>query len=59
MPIRMGTELPSFEGATEWINGSADSVNNLKGQPTLVHFWSVSCGICKENMPRIAEWRDK
>jgi thiol-disulfide isomerase/thioredoxin len=28
------------------------------GHPTLVHFWSVSCSICKENLPRIAEWRD-
>jgi thiol-disulfide isomerase/thioredoxin len=24
----------------------------------LVHFWAVSCGICKDNMPRIAEWRE-
>ena len=52
--------MPSFEGATEWINGNeADAVAQLKGQPTLVHFWSVSCGICKENMPRVTEWRDK
>ncbi|HKP72551.1 MAG TPA: TlpA disulfide reductase family protein, partial [Pyrinomonadaceae bacterium] len=30
-----------------------------KGHPTLVHFWSVSCGICKDNMPRVAAWRDE
>lgn len=55
----MGTERPDFGGATEWINGGAESIENLaNGKPTLVHFWSVSCGICKENMPRIAEWRD-
>jgi hypothetical protein len=23
-----------------------------------VHFWSLSCGTCKENLPRVAEWRD-
>src|SRR5215467_4905172 len=59
MAMRIGTEMPSFEGATEWINGSAEEASMLvKGQPTLVHFWSISCGICKENMPRVSEWRE-
>jgi len=57
--MRIGTEMPSFEGATEWINGSVEEATQLvKGQPTLIHFWSVSCGICKENMPRVNEWRE-
>jgi thiol-disulfide isomerase/thioredoxin len=57
---RIGTEMPSLEGATEWISGSADDASSsVKGQPTLIHFWSISCGICKENMPRVSEWRDK
>ncbi|HEX5732463.1 MAG TPA: redoxin domain-containing protein [Blastocatellia bacterium] len=57
---RIGTEMPSLEGATEWINGTAEEATaSIKGQPTLIHFWSVSCGICKENMPRVSEWRDK
>jgi thiol-disulfide isomerase/thioredoxin len=57
---RIGTEMPSLGGATEWINGSeAEAASEAKQQPTLVHFWSVSCGICKENMPRVSEWRDK
>lgn len=60
MPMRIGTELPQFEGATEWINGNEqDAVAQAKGQTTLVHFWSVSCGICKDNMPRVNEWREK
>ena len=58
MAIRIGTEIPSFEGATEWLNGSAaEALAEAKGHPTLVHFWSLSCGICKENLPRIVEWR--
>jgi hypothetical protein len=57
--MRIGTPLPSFEGATEWISGSAaEATEATKGQPTLVHFWSVSCGMCKENLPRVAEWRE-
>jgi thiol-disulfide isomerase/thioredoxin len=59
MGMRIGTELPALAGATEWIGGTQASAEaEAKGQPTLVHFWSMSCGICKENMPRIAEWRD-
>lgn len=57
---RIGTEMPSLEGATEWINGTAEEAGGeVAGQTTLIHFWSVSCGICKENMPRVSEWRDK
>jgi thiol-disulfide isomerase/thioredoxin len=57
--MRIGTELPLFEGATEWFNATgAHAAAEAKGHPTLVHFWSMSCGLCKENLPRVAEWRD-
>lgn len=60
MPMRIGTPRPSFEGASEWLHGSAAEAESIvEGKPTLIHFWSVSCHICKENMPRVAEWRDK
>jgi len=52
--------MPSLDGATEWFGGTQAHVESVvKGHPTLVHFWSVSCGICKDNMPRIGEWRDQ
>lgn len=60
MPMRIGTELPSLDGATEWFNATqAHAEAESEHRPTLVHFWSVSCGICKENMPRVSEWRDE
>jgi thiol-disulfide isomerase/thioredoxin len=60
MPMRIGTEIPSFEGATEWFNSTAEHAEvETKGRPTLVHFWSISCGVCKENLPRITSWREK
>jgi len=60
MGMRIGTEMPRLDGATEWFNATQEHAENeSKGRPTLVHFWSMSCGICKDNMPRIAEWRDQ
>jgi thiol-disulfide isomerase/thioredoxin len=57
--MRIGTEMPSLDGATEWFGGTqAHAEAESKQRPTLVHFWSVSCGICKQNMPRVGEWRD-
>jgi thiol-disulfide isomerase/thioredoxin len=51
--------MPRLEGATEWFAGTrAHAEAEASGRPTLVHFWSLSCGICKDNMARIAEWRD-
>jgi thiol-disulfide isomerase/thioredoxin len=59
MGMKLGTEMPSLEGATEWFGGTqAHAEAEAKGRPTLIHFWSMSCGVCKDNMPRIAQWRD-
>jgi thiol-disulfide isomerase/thioredoxin len=56
----MGSEMPPLEGATEWFNATgARAAAEAKGSPTLVHFWSVSCDICKDNLPRVADWRDR
>jgi len=52
--------MPSLEGATEWLSSSADeALKDAEGRPLLIHFWSVSCGMCKDNLPRVAEWREK
>jgi thiol-disulfide isomerase/thioredoxin len=60
MPMRIGTPLPSLEGATEWLSGSADeALSDAEGRPLLIHFWSLSCGMCKDNLPRVAEWREQ
>ncbi|MDT7688651.1 MAG: hypothetical protein QOE46_1410 [Acidobacteriota bacterium] len=58
--MRIGTQMPSLEGATEWFNATGAAAEAAaEGHPVLVHFWSVSCGMCKENLPRVSEWRDR
>ncbi len=60
MAMKIGTQLPSLAGATEWFGGTqAHAEAETAGRPTLVHFWSASCGICKDNLPRVGQWRDE
>ena len=60
MPMRIGDMIPTFEGATEWLNKLQETADDyVKGQPTLVYFWATSCGICKENMPKLQELKAK
>lgn len=59
MPLRMDTPLPSLEGGTDWFNSEPITLDQLKGKTVLVHFWSISCGICKESLPDITRWIDE
>lgn len=54
MPLRLNSPLPSLSGAVEWQNGQTGL---LVGVPVLVYFWSVSCRVCRDNMPRLQMWR--
>lgn len=56
MPLRMDTPLPTLEGGTDWFNSEPITLDQLKGHTVLVHFWSISCGICKESLPDITRW---
>jgi hypothetical protein len=53
-----GAPLPSFEGATAWLN-AAPAPEDLRGRPVLVQIWAVSCYLCKENMPVLRAWKDR
>lgn len=58
--MRIGDAMPSFEGATAWLNEVPQTADeHISGHPTLVYFWAVSCGICKENMPKLNELKAK
>lgn len=48
--------MPSLSGATEWIAGEPQTREALIGSPVFIHFWSVSCYICKGNLDRLKGW---
>lgn len=56
MPPRMDSDMPSLEGGTDWFNSEPVTRESLIGSPVLIHFWSISCGTCKESLPDIANW---
>ncbi|MGM0838875.1 MAG: redoxin domain-containing protein [Bacillota bacterium] len=56
--MKLREQMPELTGATEWINEEMTK-EDLIGKPTLIHFWSVSCYLCKEAMPEINDLRDE
>ncbi len=56
--MKLEQQLPSFERATEWLNGRV-TARQTKGHPTLVHFWSISSEAAKNNLAQVAEIRDQ
>lgn len=59
MPLKMDSPMPSLEGGTDWFNSAPIRTEDLKGFVVLVHFWAVSCVICKEALPQIYSWIDR
>src|ERR1043166_9251822 len=50
--------LPSLAQATEWLNAKSGP-QQVKGHPTLVHFWSISSETAKTNLAQVVELRDQ
>ncbi|MGR3763683.1 TlpA family protein disulfide reductase [Rossellomorea sp. NS-SX7] len=57
--MKLREPMPELNGATEWLNGEVTKQDLIGDKPTLIHFWSVSCHLCKEAMPQVNEFRDK
>ncbi|MBM7097157.1 MULTISPECIES: redoxin domain-containing protein [Alteribacter] len=57
--MKLRSEMPELTGATEWLNDELTKEDLVGDKPTLFHFWSVSCGLCKEAMPDVNEFRDE
>lgn len=58
MALRMRSPLPPLEGVAAWINGEP-TLDELRGLPVVVSFWSKSCYICHESARQFNAWRDR
>ncbi|MDQ0162192.1 TlpA family protein disulfide reductase [Aeribacillus alveayuensis] len=57
--MKLREPMPELTGATAWINGEVTKEELVGEKPTLIHFWSISCHLCKEAMPKVNEFRDQ
>ncbi|MGG3914494.1 TlpA family protein disulfide reductase [Rossellomorea vietnamensis] len=57
--MKLREPMPELSGATEWLNGEVTKNDLIGDKPTLIHFWSISCHLCKEAMPQVNEFRDR
>jgi cytochrome c biogenesis protein CcdA/thiol-disulfide isomerase/thioredoxin len=52
-------QLPSLDGATEWLNTKPLTADDLKGKVVLIDFWTYSCINCLRAIPHVRAWADK
>jgi cytochrome c biogenesis protein CcdA/thiol-disulfide isomerase/thioredoxin len=52
-------EIPSFSGATAWLNSPALTPEALRGKVVLVDFWTYSCINCLRALPYVKGWSEK
>jgi len=57
--MRLGNNMPNLDGGTNWLNSGIVETEDLIGKPTLFHFWSVSCDMCKIALPHINQLSDR
>ncbi len=60
-PIRLPVEgeLPSFAGATEWLNSPPLTAAGLHGRVVLVEFWTYTCINWLRTLPYVGAWAAK
>lgn len=52
-------EVPSLDGAVQWLNSPALTTAGLRGKVVLVDFWTYSCINCLRAMPYVKAWAEK
>ena len=52
-------ELPSFDGATGWLNSPPLTAAGLRGKVVLVDFWTYTCINWLRQLPYVRAWAEK
>jgi thiol-disulfide isomerase/thioredoxin len=47
---------PALAGATQWLNGPALDMSDLRGKVVLVDFWTYDCINCRNSLPYVNQW---
>lgn len=60
-PARLPVEarLPSFDGATGWLNSPPLTTADLQAKVTLVNFWTYTCINWLRQLPYLRAWAGK
>ncbi|GLQ46065.1 cytochrome C biogenesis protein DipZ [Dyella lipolytica] len=58
-PLSVEGEIPSLDGATQWLNSPPLTTRSLRGKVVLVDFWTYSCINCIRALPYVRGWADK
>lgn len=48
-------EMPEFPLLAEWFNGEVSKRDLIGDKPSIIHFWSISCHLCKLEMESLKE----
>ncbi len=59
VPLPIEGQLPSFEGATGWLNAEPLTPENLRGRVVLVDFWTYTCINWLRTAPYVRAWDAK
>ena len=51
--------LPSFDGATGWLNSEPLTPESLRGRVALVDFWTYTCVNWLRTLPYVRAWAEK
>ncbi|MGZ3666655.1 MAG: thioredoxin family protein [Ktedonobacterales bacterium] len=59
--VRLPSEgaLPSFGGATEWLNSPPLTPSGLRGKVVLINFWTYTCINWLRTLPYVRAWAEK
>ena len=52
-------DLPSLDGASEWLNSPPLTAAGLRGKVVLVDFWTYSCINWRRTLPYVRAWAKK
>ena len=56
LPV-IGT-APEFAGITAWLNSEVLTMDELRGRPVLIDFWTFGCINCVRTLPHVRAWHD-